>query len=347
MSNTEIPFEVVEQREWTVHMRGQSGEIEEVVNTWERRLPEAPELEDLFVRQAPPSRITPSRRVKPTRSDTVAFVIPDVQIGYRGEETFHDERAIALGMIAMREVQPDQIILIGDIVDLPSVSRWGQDPIWANGVQRGLDRTHELLAQTRANAPDADIYYLSGNHELRLRDYIMKNAAELLGIKRANASEELGVLTMQFLLRCDELEINYLEGYPAAALWLQDNLKATHGVIAKPTGKTAPAVLASEGVSTIFGHTHRIEHAYATQPTRDGYRTIQAASFGTWSKITGEVPHGRQSIDEHDQIVKRPMNWQQSGGGIVQHNERNHHMEVVPLDDEGIILWGRRYGTGE
>lgn len=314
-------------------------------STKKRPLPETEDITELLVRQAPPSRITPSRRRKPSRTDKTAFVVPDVQIGFRGETEFHDETVIGLGMAALREVQPDEVILIGDTIDAPSLSRWPQDRAWVGSVQRGIDRTHSLLAQLRSNAPDAQIHYLEGNHELRLTDYIKKNAAELLGLRRASAERELGVLTMQHLLRTQELDVNYHAGYPNADLWLEDNLRAAHGVHTRRSGETARKYVNESEVSTVFGHSHRIEYAERTVPTRNGHKTVKAASFGTWSKITGEVPHGRQSFDETGDHVPRAMNWQQSAGGIVQHNPENHHMEVIPLTEnkKGFRLWGKRY----
>lgn len=336
-------FEVVEHREWVTHMRDEEGGITGVVNTWDRSLPSEEDFNELFVTTAAPTRVTPSRRKKPAGRDTTAFIIPDVQIGYRGEETFHDERVIKLGLTALHEVQPDEVILIGDTVDLPSVSRWPQDREWVGTVQKGIDRTHELLAQVRSNAPNARVHYLAGNHEKRLEDYVKKNAAELLGLKRANSSSDLGVLAMQNLLRTGELEVDYHAGYPNADLWLEDDLRVSHGVEARRSGQTARAYLGSAVVSTVFGHSHRIESAQSTLPTRDGHKVIQAASFGTWSRIDGSVPHGSQSFDEEGQHVPRAMNWQNSAGGIVQHNERRHNMQVIPLDSEGFTLWGRRY----
>src|SRR5206468_10414486 len=97
--------------------------------------------------------IKPSKVKKPQRKDTVTLCLGDAQIGYRGEEPFHDERAMELAQIAIKELQPDNIVFTGDMIDLPAMSRFEQRGDWQTTTQRAIDRYHAYLAQTRANAP--------------------------------------------------------------------------------------------------------------------------------------------------------------------------------------------------
>lgn len=301
-----------------------------------------PVSEDLFVSRAAPTRITPTRRTRPQRSDELTLVFGDAQIGYRGEEAFHDERAMALAQIAIRELMPNRVIFVGDMIDLPSMSRFDQRSDWQGSTQRSLDRYHSFLAETRANAPDAEIVSIEGNHELRMDKMIRKDAAELLGIRRANAESALGILTMRYLVRMDELEVTSVTGYPNAAYWLNDNLKATHGTNVAKGGSNAAKYLRETDTGTIYGHTHRVETAYRTIATRNGYRTIVASSPGTLARITGEVPGFHYSVDELGSTVQRAEDWQQ-GMNIVETSKEHEHITPVVFYERGMNIHGKHY----
>lgn len=300
------------------------------------------ELADLVpISTAAPTRITPTKRVKPSRHDEVSVIIPDIQIGWHGDEPFHDERAMSLAQIAIRELQPDNVVFLGDSLDLPSLSRYEQRPAWQQTVQQSVDRFHSYLAQTRANAPDAKIVSITGNHEDRFRKAIMKNNAELLGLKQAG-SEGLGVLTLEHLLRLGELEVQHVDGYPNGRYFLEDNLQAMHGYIVRGGGRTAAAVANREDVSTLFGHIHRIEKATRTIPSRNGARFVMAASFGTLARIGGHVPGRGFATDENEEVVSGYDNWQQ-GFGVVQHNTHSHQVDQIHIEDGSFNLYGERY----
>ena len=207
------------------------------------------DIHDLVVSRAAPTKITPTRRGKAFRSDARTLVAGDAQI------PFQDEQAFERFQRAVVETQPDNIVFVGDMVDLPSMSRFAQRTEWVGSTQDAIDQYHNFLAQTRSNAPDANISVVHGNHEQRMDDYIRKNAAEVLGLRRANASHELAVLTLQYLVRYEDLEINSIDGYPNGTLWLEDNLKAIHGTNVAKGGSNAAKYLKEERETTLYGHT--------------------------------------------------------------------------------------------
>lgn len=294
-----------------------------------------------FINNAKPTIIRPTQRQKPVFSDEVTVVIPDIQIGQYNGENFHDERAMKAAQMIVRELVPDNVLFIGDALDFTPMSRFSQRPGWQDTVQYTLDRFHEYLAETRANAPDANIIYLNGNHEARLEKKILEHNAELLGIKRANAANELGVLSIASLLRLDELEVEHIEAYPGGRYYLEDNLQAMHGNMSRASGSTAGAMVRREDISTLFGHTHRIEVAHRRVADRVG-RIIVAASFGALCRIDGAVPSGSFSTDEHDQISQGYTNWQH-GVGVVFHNERTHQINPIHIQDGEYNLFGETY----
>jgi hypothetical protein len=72
---------------------------------------------------------------------------------------------------------------------------------------------------------------------------IRKDAAELMGLRRANAEQELGVLTLQYLCRYGDLNVQGITGYPNGEYWLEDDLRVTHGTQAKRQGQSAATYL--------------------------------------------------------------------------------------------------------
>lgn len=294
------------------------------------------DIRDLVVSRAAPTKITPTRRGKVFRSDARTLVAGDAQI------PFQDEQAFERFQQAVVETNPDNIVFVGDMIDLPSMSRFSQRNEWVGTTQDALNQYHDFLAQTRANAPNANISVVHGNHEQRMDDYIRKNAAEVLGLRRANCGKEMAVLTLQYLVRYEDLEINSIDGYPNGTLWLEDNLKATHGTNVAKGGSNAAKYLREERESTLYGHTHRQELAYRTFAKRIGAATIAAASPGCLALIDGSVPGFRHTVDAQGEVVKRAEDWQQ-GLLIIDHNGSNHHIQPVLFQEDGFYIDGKRH----
>lgn len=104
----------------------------------------------------------------------------------------------------VRRVQPDVIVLGGDMVDLPEFGKYTVDPRTWDVVGR-IKWLHGFLAQIREVAPDAEIQYLEGNHEARL----LKHLAEATPAMRAVLSDLHG-FTVSKLLGLDDYEVNYV-----------------------------------------------------------------------------------------------------------------------------------------
>jgi len=294
------------------------------------------DIRDLLISRAAPTKITPTKRGKPFRSDARTLVAGDAQIPFQDPEAFDRFQRTVI------EVQPDNIVFVGDMIDLPSMSRWSQRSEWVGTTQGAIDQYHSFLAQTRANAPNSNISVVHGNHEQRMDDYVRKNAAEALGLKRANSAKELAVLTLQYLVRYDDLEVHSVDGYPNGTLWLEDNIKATHGTNVAKGGSNAAKYLRQERETTLYGHTHRQELAYRTFPMRVGAITIAAASPGCLALIDGTVPGFHHTVDAQGELVKKAEDWQQ-GLLVIDHNSGVHNITPVLFTEEGFYLDGKRH----
>ena len=292
--------------------------------------------------------IKPVKVKKVKRPLKVAVFLPDPQIGYRwygGDDwaPFHDERAIDLAMQLVREIQPDELINLGDMIDFPTLSRWPQEEAMQRTIQKSIDYTHEFLGLQRANAPDAKIVWVEGNHDLRLQNYVQTNAAKISGLRRANMGHELPLLSLPYLLRLDELDVNYVGGYPKAEYYLSDCLKAKHGDCVKSSGKTAAAVAEREDVSTVFGHVHRAETSYKTRHGRKGPRTQFGHCPGALCLTNGQVPGFHTGTDTDMKPVTYYQDWQ-LGISIVHYDDEQAYLQHIPFGNDYQALYeGKMY----
>jgi predicted phosphodiesterase len=288
----------------------------------------------------------PKLSKRKTKTKT-AVILPDVQFGYRRDidtaalDPFHDEQAIAAALKVVQHVDPDVVVHLGDFLDFATFGTYEQEAGFALTVQPALDRAHRFLAEVATAAPRAKQVLLEGNHDRRLQRAIMRNALSAFGIRKANAPDTWPVLSVPYLLRLDELGVEYVGGYPAGIYWLNDRLACIHGSKVRSSGSTAALVVDDERVSTIFGHVHRIELAYKTRRVRAGARVSLAASPGCLCRIDGAVPSTKGSTDPLGRPVPAVENWQQ-GCAVVTYRDGDQPfaLELVPIFDGQITFRG-------
>lgn len=281
-----------------------------------------------------PVRVTvpkPPKRVGLVGTWRTAVVLPDPQVGYRRLtdgtlDPFHDERAISVARQVLEAERPDLTVWLGDYLDLAPMGKYRYEPSFALTVQPALDYGHELLAVTRELS--GEVRLIEGNHDLRLSTYLIDNAAAAYGLKRGGAKpDDWPVMSVPYLLRLDELGVEYVGGYPNGATYINDNLACIHGV------KLDLVALANdEAVSVIQGHMHRIGSAYKTRNSRGAPKFSAAFSPGCLCRIDGAVPSTKSSLDPHGRPAKSWENWAQ-GLMVVRYQEGDGRFstETVPI----------------
>lgn len=294
------------------------------------------------VDQARPVKVTFSGRANkvPPSADGMQrlLVLPDPQIGYgldHGGEpyAFHDDGALDVAVALARTVRPDAICCLGDLLDLPAVSKYRTLPSWAMTTQAAVDRAHEWLAALSALAP---VSLLEGNHDARLANYVIDNAAAAFGLKRANAPDDWPTLSVPYLLRLSELDVEYVGAYPAGIKWYAPNLACVHGTKLKLS-----QVLDDERVCVVQGHTHKAALTYRQRRTMAGPALMWAASPGCLCRTDGAVPGVNVGHDlRTGRPVDRPQDWHQ-GCAVVSFDpsgERLPVYEFVPVSS-GTARW--------
>lgn len=259
-----------------------------------------------------------------------AVIVPDIQIGFYRKnnestelEPIHDEKAISVALQLIEDINPNQVVMVGDNLDFAEFGKYLTAAPFKQLVQSAIDRATMLCAQIRSAAPNAKISWIAGNHEARMARYIQTNAEAAFGITKGKLSSELRdkwpVLSVPYLCRMDEYGVDYISGYPESYVALNENLMVIHGHKVTSNGSTTTKYLNDAHVSVIYGHIHRTEYAYRTRLSKNGPRTVMAASPGCLCRIDGAVPSTKSGADEFG----RPMlmgaeNWQQ-GMAVVQY----------------------------
>jgi len=287
--------------------------------------------------------------IKPTPRATkykTAIIGADTQIGFDMDDQgflspFHDDQAIDVFLQLVQLENPDQTILAGDILDLAEQGRWVQEARFANTTQHALERGRKLAADTRART-SGEIHWIEGNHDKRMQGFMEANAKSAMGIKKAGYPDSWPVMSLPNLIGLDEFDTNYIDAYPAGAHWITNNLRVIHGTKSRSNGSTASAYAnQTPHLSTIFGHSHRLEIQSKTIFDRAGKIRTMNVNPGCLCKVDGAVPsvHGARHLNGDKATYFE--DWQQ-GVAIVRYLERgDFFVELVQIDDGKTIYQGQ------
>jgi hypothetical protein len=116
-------------------------------------------------------------------------------------------------------VQPEKIVLNGDIIDAAEFSKHTQDPRQFKVLEE-IHWLHRLLADIRVACPNAEVSYVAGNHEARL----LRHLGEQTPAMKVVLSDLHG-FTVSKLLGIDRFEVNYIDRGDLTA-WTERDLAA-------------------------------------------------------------------------------------------------------------------------
>ncbi len=101
-------------------------------------------------------------------------------------------------------VQPDKILLLGDVFDLPEFGKYSNDPrVW--DVVGRIKWVHKLLEDIREECPDAELIFFEGNHEFRLARHMCDGTQALKVVLN-----ELHGMDLEHLFMLDKYEVRYI-----------------------------------------------------------------------------------------------------------------------------------------
>lgn len=287
-----------------------------------------------------PATVYKIRPVTPTPKATkfkTAVVGADTQIGFDMDDAgnltpYHDDAAIDIFLQIVQLEDPEQTIIAGDILDLSEQGRWAQEARFANTTQHALNRGRELAAHTRART-SGEIHWIEGNHDKRMQGFMEANAKASMGLRRAGYPDDWPAMSIPHLIGLDDFDTNYIDAYPAGRHWITEDLQVIHGTKASSKGSTA-SQYANEmpHISTIFGHSHRLEIQSRTVFDRAGKIRTMNVNPGCLCRVDGVVPsvHGARHLDGSKATYWE--NWQQGVAVIRYRDDGQFYVELVQID---------------
>ena len=263
--------------------------------------------------------------------------MPDSQCGFKrnletGELTpLHDLKAIAIATEIIKDLKPDRVIMLGDMLDLPDWStHFVRSPEFYFTTQPSLNYVASWIKELRPYCKE--MVYIEGNHEKRMIDSIVQNTIQAYGIKPANEPKSAPILSVPYLLGLDKLDVQYVGNYPHGEFYINNNLVCIHGIkVGAQSGQSVMKLLNSPRISIIQGHVHRLEMAHKTVWTHGKPKIYQAISCGTLCRIDGIVPGGGTRY-----------NWQQ-GIGVIEYTDEDFQIDTIGIYEGKSIFRGKSY----
>jgi predicted phosphodiesterase len=182
------------------------------------------------------------------------IAVPDIHA------PFHDPLAVATCVEAVRQLAPDHLVFLGDVVDSYDISDFPRDPGRKHRYKEELASANEVLDMFDELGV-ADVRYCAGNHCDRLARFIAKRAPELYGL--IDIAEEL---------RIKERGWEWIK-YGDVTTIGRFHFSHEFGSCGKYAAATA---LAGTRHCIVFGHTHRAQCEYGG--LADGERHVAWSS---------------------------------------------------------------------
>jgi predicted phosphodiesterase len=164
----------------------------------------------------------------------------------------HDSILFDLFLKFLSDFQPDYLVINGDFLDCFAISKFDKIP-HSGRMKDELELGWGLLKKIRDAIPETEISYIEGNHEFRLRQYIIRNAPE-----RYDIAPDLPEL-----LELNQFNIEWVGTKEGASKWVDTykrfgQLYVGHwDRVNKHSAMTAKNLVEDKGISLIQNHVHR------------------------------------------------------------------------------------------
>lgn len=278
----------------------------------------------------------PKRVARNERDSKLVIVLSDFHA------PFHDRKLLDVTEQVLLEVQPDQLIINGDLVDFPQVSRHGKDTedCWVS-ANECIQAGGEILGRLIAAVPDdCEVTFIPGNHDGWLSKYLYRQAGAAANLCVSGST--VPVWSFHNLLRFEELGIKMVgkeDGWQQATLKLTDELVVRHGLTVR-AGSAASVIanLKSATFASITGHTHRQGIAGVTRTGASRrHKIFQGAEIG------GMFQMPKKETDWPTYMAHDKLDWQPGWASVTIEADKHYGIDLASWQN-GVLMWkGKRW----
>lgn len=239
----------------------------------------------------------------------------------------HDRKALNAVIGFIGDIQPDQVIHIGDLMDYPQPSRWTKDTRaeFEGSVYTDSEKCVNEFLKPLREAYSGPVGIHEGNHDERTRVYMEKYAPALA---------QTDMFDFDKLCRFDEFGIDKLpDFYDVAPGWI-----TTHGHrggirLNQNGGMTAVNGGIKLNKSVVMGHTHRQGISHRT-----------TGIGGQQDRITGVEVGNLMDQTKAGYLKGGTGNWQ-TGFGVLEVDGKHVNARTIPITHGRFIYNGKVYKT--
>lgn len=238
------------------------------------------------------------------------FIISDLHV------PFHDPGALDVVLKMHRHYKPKNVIMNGDMLDCPSVSRFNKSPQEPRALKTQLDAWCEIIPKFQRYST---VSYIEGNHEARIQKYINSEAPALDGL-----------VSIEDLINSRlKKKVEYIRTTPGESMrtWGKDDdlLIGHFNKAAKNTCYTVKLLVEKYMTNVVQAHTHRLGQ-YALRGYGHTYRGFEGGCL----------------CDLNPEYVAKP-NWQQGFLVYTAIGDR-WNVESVTIHDGQTLFRGKIFG---
>lgn len=166
---------------------------------------------------------------------------------------FQDDEALFRAIEILKKEKPDVIVINGDLVDFWEISKFNRVPHFGKMLKEELALASSFLSDLRQDHPQARIIYTEGNHEFRIKSYVINNAPALY-------DENF----LPDFLKLNDLKIEWVGTRAGAARWVDTyiNIEGIYighfNAVSQKSGYTVTGIMDKKGAGNfVQAHIHR------------------------------------------------------------------------------------------
>jgi hypothetical protein len=158
--------------------------------------------------------------------------------------------------VVMQTIRPQMIVNMGDELDFPEISYFRKEKPSENAIVETIYGTRNHFSWLRETFPDAEIWWLPGNHDQRWSNFLIDKAPEITVLPDVH---------LEHILELDEQNIKWKERKPKGVSLNLGHISVGHwNQVSKHSGYTAKLLVEKMLHSCVQAHTHRLGAHYHT-----------------------------------------------------------------------------------